>query len=58
MGLLTLSSCLLLNQVVNNSIVVHADEINYISDKAKEVKKELEEILIIKKNEKTHTFKR
>lgn len=57
LGLLTLSSCLLLNQVVNNSIVVHADEINYISDKAKEVKKELEEILIIKKNEKTHTFK-
>ena len=57
LGLLTLSSCLLLNQVVNNSIVVQADEINYVSDKAKEVKKELEETLIIKKNEKTHTFK-
>ena len=57
LGLLTLSSCLLLNQIVNNSIVVHADEINYVSDKAKEVKKELEETLIIKNDEEKHTFK-
>ena len=58
LGLLTLSSCLLLNQIVNNSIVVHADEINYVSDKAKEVKKELEETLIIKNDDKEkHTFK-